>query len=429
MSWLRLMLGMSDGSQASRAPIRAAVSGEHILIPDPRQLEEAIRKGTDGSFTGQTVTDQTAMRVAAVFACVRLISGAVANMPVDIKRRIDDRTRASATDHSLWEVFHRRPNRWQKPAQFKRMMQAHVLLRGNAYALKVRGINGRVIGLIPLHPGRVKVRQREDMVLEYLFTRVDGGRVVFEQDEVLHLSGLSLDGVTGLSVIGYARETIGLSIAMEKHGGAVFRNGANVSGALMMPSGKTLSEEQAAKLKSEFDEFRNGGSREGKVVVLEDGLEYQQLALNAEDAQWLEARRFSRGDIAMFFGVPPHMIGDTDKSTSWGSGIEAQGQGFVTYTLEDHLTMWEEALNADCLDEVRDRDVYVRFNRNALVRGDLKARWEAYTKALQWGVYSPDDVLAKEDENPRPDGGGGVYYDPPNTVGGQGDGNDPAQTA
>lgn len=429
MSWWNSLFGPSPRSEPVRAPIRSAVSGEYTLITDSGQLEEAIRKGGGQSFSGQSVTDQTAMRVAAVFACVRLISGAVANMPVDIKRRVDDRTRTSATDHSLWEVFHRRPNQWQKPAQFKRMMQAHVLLRGNAYAFKVRGLGGRVIGLIPMHPGRVKVAQRDDQKLEYLFTRKDGARVLYQQDEILHLSGLSLDGITGLSVIGYARETIGLSIAMEQHGGAVFRNGANVSGALKLPEGKTLSEEQAAKLKGEFDEFRNGGSREGKVVVLEDGLNYQQLALNAEDAQWLEARRFSRGDIAMFFGVPPHMIGDTDKSTSWGSGIEAQGQGFVTYTLEDHLTMWEEAIGADCLDIDRDRDIYVRFNRNALVRGDLKARWEAYTKGLQWGVYSPDDVLAKEDENPRPDGGGGVYYDPPNTAGGQGDGNDPAQTA
>ncbi|WP_370180194.1 phage portal protein [Alteriqipengyuania sp.] len=413
MGFLRRLFSL-EAAAAHAAP--RAMTGELITISGPEDLERALRHG-NMSNAGQAVTDDTAMRVAAVYACVRIISGAVANMPIGIKRRIDDRTRVDVTDHSLWEVFHRRPNRWQKPAQFKRMMQAHVLLRGNGYALKTRGVGGRVIGLTPLHPGRMKERQRDDMALEYLFTRKDGSRVLFQQDEILHLCGLTLNGYSGLSVIGYAREAIGASIAMEHHGSTVFRNGANVSGALKMPAGKTLTEEQAARLKGEFDEFRAGGNREGKVVLLEDGLEFQQLALNSEDAQWLEARKFSRSDIAMFFGVPPHMIGDTEKSTSWGSGIEAQAQGFVTYTLEDHLTMWEEALTTDCLDPVRDRDVYARFNRNALVRGDLKTRWEGHTKALQWGVMSPDEVRAKEDMNPREDGNGGVYYDPPNTAG------------
>jgi len=422
MGFFRQMLGLETGAQKSAAPVRADLSGNYTLITTPQDLEEALRTGNQSS-SGQAVTDETAMRVAAVFACVRLRSGAVANMPVHIKRRVDDRTREDATDHSLWELFHRRPNRWQKPAQFKRMMEAHVLLRGNAYAQISRGLGGRVIGLTPLHPGRIKVRQRADMTLEYLFTRKDGQRVIFGQDEILHLCGLSLDGITGLSAISYAREAIGLSMSMEQHGGSVFRNGANVSGALKLPAGRSLDKEQSERLKAEFDEFRAGGNREGKVILLEDGLDYQQLAMNAEDAQWIEARKFSRGDIAMFFGVPPHMIGDTEKTTSWGTGIEAQAQGFVTYTLEDSLTMWEEALNADCLDPERDRDIYARFNRNALVRGDLKARWDSYVKGLQWGVYSPDQVLEKEDENPRQDGNGGVYYDPPNTAGGTGDKN------
>jgi HK97 family phage portal protein len=399
-----------------------AVSGEYTLITTPAELEQVIRQG-NLSAAGQAVTDVTAMRVAAVFACVRIIAGAVANMPLGIKRRIDDRTRADATDHPLWRVFHVRPNRWQKPAQFVRMMQAHLLLRGNAFAFIGRDFRGRVTSLIPLHPDRVKVTQRDDLSLEYVWTRKDGRQITFEQGEILHLVGLSLDGVNGLSVIAYARETIGLSLAMEQHGSAVFKNGANVSGALKLPAGKKLTPEQGEALKGQFDEFRSGGAREGKVILLEDGLEFSQMALNAEDAQWLQARSFSRSDIAMFFGVPPHMIGDTEKSTSWGTGLETQGQGFVTYTLEDHLTMWEQALNADCLDLDKEPDLYARFNRSALVRGDLAARWGAYVKGLQWGVYSPDEVRAMEDQNPRADGAGGIYYDPPNTAGGAGDAN------
>src|SRR5690606_30740747 len=126
------------------------------------------------------------------------------------------------------------------------------------------------------------------------------------------------------------------------------------------------------------------------------------------------SRKFSRTDIAMFLGVPPHMIGDTEKNTSWGTGIESQTQGFITFSAEDDLTLWEETINRDLIGD--DTEVYARFNRAALVRGDIKARWEAYVKALQWGVASPNEIRALEDLNPRD--GGDVFYDPPNTAGG-----------
>jgi len=412
--WERLWGSAMASDAAFAMPVanpRAAVSGGSMMITTPQGLDEALRYGTE-SGSGQSVTPDSAMRVAAVFACVRLISGAVGNMPVRVLRRVDDRTRADASDHGLWNMFNRRPNRWQKPAQFKRMMTAHVLLRGNAYALITRGLRGRVIALTPLHPDRMRVDQLDDMSLAYSYTRKDGQVIVFPQEEILHLAGFSFDGVKGVSVVGLARETIGLSMAMESHGATVFRNGANVTGALKMPAGRQLSPEQAEHLRAQMDEYRSGGSREGKVIVLEDGLDWQQMALNAEDAQWLDARKFSRGDIAMFFGVPPHMIGDTDKATSWGSGLDSQGQNFVTYTLEDYLTMWEEALNVDCIDPATDPQVFTRFNRNALVRGDIKTRWDSYVRAMQWGVMSPNEVRELEDENPRE--GGDIYYPPPN---------------
>jgi HK97 family phage portal protein len=355
------------------------------------------------------------MRVAAVYACVRIISGAVATLPLDIKRRVDAQTREDASDAAIWKVLRRKPNRWQKPAVFRRMMQAHVMLRGNAYAAIVWS-RGEVRELIPLHPDRVEVKQRDDMSLEYVWTRKDGRRIVFEQRDVLHLLGLTLDGIRGVTPISYARETIGLSLSMEQHGATVFNNGAQVSGILKTDN--KLNPESIKNIQESLEAYRADGSRAGKIMVLESGLNYQAMAMTQEDAQWLEGRKFSRSDIAMFFGVPPHMIGDTEKSTSWGSGIEQQSQGFVTYTLEDHLTMWEEAVNADCI-AGEQSDLYARFNRSALVRGDLKARWDAHVKALQWGVASPDEVRALEDWNPRPDGRGGEYYDPPNTAGGK----------
>jgi HK97 family phage portal protein len=424
MGLFERLFGGSAAAAAEAAPapnwrLPVASAGTVINATTPDELDLMLRSGL--SSAGQVVTAATALRTPAVMACVRLISGAVANMPCAIKRRVDDRTRLSLTDHPVWRLMNRRPNKWQKPAQFKRMMQGHVLLRGNAYAAKIRGVRGDVIALIPLHPERVIKRQYSDFTCDYVYTSLSGGSQVLQESDVMHLMGLSLDGVTGLSPISYMRETIGEARAMQAHGATVFENGANVSGAFKLPAGRTLSADQIEGLRTQLDEYRSGGSRDGKVIVLEDGLEFEQMALSAEDAQWIEARKFSRGDIAMFFGVPPHMIGDTDKGTSWGSGLETQGQGFVTFTLEDHLTMWEEAIGADLIDWEANPDIYARFNRNALVRGDLKARWEAYVKAMQWGVYSPNDVRQLEDENPRD--GGDVYYDPPNAAGTGGNSN------
>lgn len=268
---------------------------------------------------------------------------------------------------------------------------------------------GQVRELIPLQPDRVACRQTDDLALEYIYTRRDGLRVQLGQSEMFHLVGMSLDGVAGVSVITHARETIGLSLAMEEHGASTFRNGARVSGVLRHPG--RLGPEAVANLKAGLDEFRSGGEQEGRHLILEEGMDYARMAMTAEDAQWIESRKFTRADIAMFFGVPPHMIGDTEKSTSWGTGIEQQSIGFVAYTLEDHLTTWEETIARDLIPEARP-DLYARFNRAALVKGDIKARWEAYLKGLQWGVWSPNEIRTLEDENPR--AGGDVYYPPPN---------------
>lgn len=423
--WTRIFGGGASRTPEPRAAIRSAGGG--VVISTSEQLEEALRTG-NVTGSGAVVTPNTAMRVAAVYRCVSIISGAVATLPLDIIRRVDERTRENASDHPVARVISRKPNGWMKPAMFRRMMQAHLLLRGNAYAMIVRS-RGAVLGLVPLHPDRVECKQNDDLTLAYVYTRKDGRRVDLKQNEVLHLVGLTLDGVHGVSALTYARETIGLALSMEDHGATVFKNGARVSMVLKHPN--KLGREGIENLRSSLDDFRSGGEKEGKALILEEGMAADRLAMTAEDAQWIESRKFSRTDIAMFFGVPPHMIGDTEKSTSWGTGIEQQSIGFVTWTLEDHLTMWEEAITVDLLDDDRLR---AKFNRSALVKGDIKARWEAYVKALQWGVFCPDDVLELEDRNPRPDGEGGKFYDPPNTAGGadkpeKEDGDEPAQAA
>lgn len=418
-SWFR-----SEPVQAApRIEPRAAVqsAGPGVLITNSAELEAYLRDGGPVSKSGVSVTPASALQVAAVYACVRVICGAVATLPLDIKRRRDERTREDADDTQLWQLIRRRPNGWQKPAQFRRMLQAHVLLRGNSYCLKVRS-RGEIRSLIPLHPERVRVEQLDNMALRYHYTRRNGSVETFGQSEIFHLYGLTLDGITGVTPLTYARETIGMALAQEEQGSGAFKYGIRPGGVLKHPG--HLGDVARNNLKLSLDDYRSGGESEGKFLILEEGMDVANLKMTAQDAQWIESRKFSRTDIAMFFGVPPFMLGDTEKNTSWGSGIEQQKDGFVTFTLDDHLVMWEEGITSDLTDDPR---IYAKFNRNALVKGNIKDRWDAYVKALQWGVYNPDEVRALEDENPREDGRGGTYYDPPNTAGGNsGDGGDDA---
>lgn len=362
--------------------------------------------------SGAIVNSNSALRVAAVYACVRLISGAVKNMPLQIKRRVSSTVREPADDHAVHKLLNRKPNNWMTPSGFKQLMASWALLRGDGCAQIVRSL-GKPVALLPLHPDRLSIKQLDDLSVVYTYTTKAGGQVTLPANDVFHFMPFTLDGVSGVTPITYARETIGLSLTTEQHGATVFKNGTHVGAVLKAK--KKLDKEAQDTLRASLEAYR-GAAHAGKNLILEEDMDFEKLGMTAEDAQYIETRKFSRSDIAMFFGVPPHMIGDTDSSTSWGTGIEAMSTGFVTYTLEDYLTAFEEAVNSRLI-PANDNDIYARFNRAALVRGDMKTRWEAYTKGLQWGVYCPDDVRANEDMNPRPDGKGGIFYDPPNTAG------------
>jgi HK97 family phage portal protein len=385
-------------------------SGGGVLINTSAELADFLKDGQTTK-SGAVVTPNSSMHQGAVFACVRLLSGPPATLPLHIKRRIDARTREDASDSELYVLLNRKPNRFQKPHQFKRMMMAHVLLRGNGICLKVKS-RGRVIELLPLDPDRTEIKQNDDLTTRFEYTRKNGGKQVFQQAEIFHLFGLTLNGYSGVTPITYARETIGLAMSQEEYGASTFKNGIRASGVLT--SDQKLSNDARLNLKGSLDEYRNGCDSEGKFLILEEGLKPTEMKMTAQDAQWVEARKLSRSDIAMFFGVPPSMIGDNSGSDSnWGTGLEQKANGFVTFTLEDYLTMWEEGITIDLND---DPAIYAKYNRAALVKGDIKARWDSYVKGLQWGVWSPNEVRALEDQNPRE--GGDIFYPPPNTAGG-----------
>lgn len=385
---------------------------QNALVSE-RQIRDFLRG--DSTASGAVVTESSAMRVAAAWRCVNIIAGSIATLPLDLIRREGENVRRPAVGHVLRRVLTVKPNPWQTPSEFRRMMQANLLLRGNAYARKVT-LGNQLVALIPLHPDRVEAEQLGSLSMAYKVYGKDGQMTPLAQKDILHLRGMSLDGVTGLSVLTNMRESLGLALQTERAGARLFRHGALAGGVITHP-GK-LSPEAGKNLRQSFEDRNGGADNAGKWILAEEGMTFHTISLSAEDAQWLGTRDFQRYDIAMFFGVPPHMIGATEKTTSWGTGIEAQGTGFVTYTLSDWIKTWEESIKRDLMQESEWETLDARFNVNGLLRGDAKARWEGYVKALQWGVFSPDEVRSLEDHNPRPDGGGGVYYEPPNTAGG-----------
>lgn len=387
------------------------------------EVQEFFRDGSNTSISGRSITDTNAMKVAAAYRCVNIISGVVSWLPMDLIRRESENVRKPAVGHPLRRVLTVRPNAWQTPKEFKQLMQTYVMLRGNAVAIKVMSL-GQVVALLPIHPSRVLIEQENDLRMKYTVTNVDGSMRVYRSAEVLHLRGLSLNGFAGLSVLSHMRETLGIALDGETAAATLMKNGSFVESVIKHP--EKMSPEAYARLKESWQERNSGAGNTGKTAILEEGADLVKTTMTASDLQFIESRAFQRYDIAMFFGVPPHMIGATEKTTSWGSGIEQQNIGFVTYTLNDWLVMWQEALKRDAINEKEWDALDVRFFTQALLKGDTKAQWDAFTKGRQWGVYSPNDVRAMLDLNPRTDAEGDEYAAPPNQN--PDDAADPAET-
>lgn len=402
-----LLTSISPKGGAVTKPRNAGDTGDSIDLTDAR-LVEFLRGGLT-SESGASFTPEGAMRVTTAYRCANILSSAVKSMPLDFKRRVDPKTRVDADNHPLWNVLQVKPNSWQTPSEFKSMMQLSVLLRGNGYALKVRSL-GDIKALIPLMPGSVKCSQNADLSLSYKYTARNGGTADFTQADIFHLRGMSFDGVRGLSVMGHAAEELGLSIQASKYASKVFKNGAVPGGVLKHP--KSLDDGEVLRLKASLEEFR-GADNAQKLLLLEDGLEYERISMTSVDAQLLQIMELTQYDIAMRFGVPPHLLGLTSKTTSWGSGIEQIGSAFVAYTLQDYLTMWAESIRRDLLGD-GDPTVYVRFNPAGLIRGDIKTRYAAYAVGRQWGWLSVNDIREKEDMDPVE--GGDIYLQPTNMV-------------
>lgn len=362
--------------------------------------------GGAASESGIRVTAGRAIQVTAVLRCVAILSQTLAALPLHIYRKTADGADI-AGEHPLAYVLRTRPNPWQSSYEFRQMLMAHVALRGDGFARIIPGPRGAVDQLIPLNPDRVVVETMSDGRPRYRYWDAARARnEVLVQDEVFHVKSFVYDGHRGIDPIAAAANAIGLSIATEKHGGRLFRNSTRPSGVLQTP--KKLDEPTVNRLRAQWQQVNAGLDNTGRTVVLEDGLEWKQIALTSDQAQFLETRGFQVEEIARLYGVPLFLLGSMSKNTTWGAGIEQMMIAFVTFTMQPYLVAWEQAMQRDLI-TAPDR-YFVKFSVEGLLRGDSKARAEFYASGIQNEWLSPNEVRRFENLNPRQ--GGDLYRNP-----------------
>lgn len=336
--------------------------------------------GVGASAAGQTVNAISAQRVAAVHACVQKISGAISTLPINAFS-LEGTTRIEQPRDALWYKLNEQPSeQWTAASHWEGVSVAQ-LLRGDGYTWIRKNPNGSVRELLPLPHGCVAPTRMPGGDIRYYISLPDYGiNTWLEPADVLHFPGFGFDGVRSQSVIQYAaRAAVGNALAMDNYSGKFFEGGAHPS--IVLKTEKVMSASQKDDLRRAFAEKYSGGDNAHRLpLVLSEGLDAKQLSISADDSQLLEARKFQVIDIARAFGVPPHMIGETSASTSWGSGIEAMSRGFVTYTLQPHLVKLEQELNRKLFPRATGR--FVQFDRDALIEGDSKAQAEYNRAAL-----------------------------------------------
>ncbi len=352
--------------------------------------------GTE-SWSGIDVDRTTSLGLSAVWACVRIIAEGVASLPLILYRRTEG-GKERAVDHPLYNVFHLQPNTYESSFQWREQEQAHLLLQGNCYSQIIKGADGYVRELWPLDPDKTTPKRDGDLLV-YEYRRGGGASpIVLQREDVLHVAGLGYDGIKGYAVLEVCANTIGAVIAGERYGAEFYKNEASPGGYIKLAG--VLKDEAARKrLRDSWEDMHGKWGNKRRVGVLEQGAEFQTIAIPPEQAQFIETRKFGTSEIARIFGVPPHMIGDVERSTSWGTGIEQQGIGFVVHTLRPWLVRWEQALSLQILPEADREEYFFEFLVDALMRGDMQARWTAYRTAREIGVLSANDVRALENMN------------------------------
>uniref|UniRef100_UPI003FF00484 phage portal protein n=1 Tax=Megasphaera sp. TaxID=2023260 RepID=UPI003FF00484 len=363
------------------------------------------------STSGKNVNEFTAMQTTAVYACVRILSETLAALPLQLYRYTPG-GKERVYDHPLYHLLHDEPNSEMTSFIFRETLMSHLLIWGNAYAQIIRDKLGRVQGLYPLRPDKMTVCRDESGQIYYIYTKTSDenpaiksyGQVPLRKDEVLHIPGLGFDGLVGYSPIAMARNAVGMTMACEEYGASFFANGASPSGVLEHPG--VLKD--PAKVRDSWNAVYQGSANAHKVAVLEEGMKYQQIGIPPEEAQFLETRKFQLNEIARLYRIPPHMIGDLEKSSF--NNIEQQSMEFVKYTLDPWVIRWEQAMQKALFMPEEKKQFFLKFNVNGLMRGDYESRMTGYSIGRQNGWLSANDIREMEDMNPVPDEEGGNLY-------------------
>ena len=385
--------------------------------PTDRTAGSAYSFFLGGTASGKYVTERSAMQMTAVYCCVRILSEAVASLPLQFYRYTDDGGKEKAVEHPLYFLLHDEPNPEMTSFIFRETLMTHLLLWGNAYSQIIRNGKGEVVALYPLMPDRMKVDRDEHGRLYYEYTvydadDVDGrkgtdkvGRTVrLQPHDVLHIPGLGFDGLVGYSPIAMAKNAIGLAIATEEYGSKFFANGAAPSGVLEHPG--TIKD--PSKVRESWQATFGGSGNANKIAVLEEGMKYTPISISPEQAQFLETRKFQIDEIARIFRVPPHMIGDLEKSSF--NNIEQQSLEFVKYTLDPWVSRWEQAMVRALLTPDEKKRYFFKFNVDGLLRGDYQSRMNGYATARQNGWMSANDIRELENLDRIPAEQGGDLY-------------------
>lgn len=379
--------------------------------PSNRTAGSAYAFFAGSSIAGKSVTERSAMQMTAVYACVRILSEAIAGLPLHLYRYTDKGSKEKAIDHPLYLLLHDEPNSEMSSFVFRETLMTHLLLWGNAYAQIIRNGKGEVIALYPLMPNKMTVDRDQNGHLYYSYLHsseeadtMKGSTVILQPQDVLHIPGLGFDGLVGYSPIAMAKNAIGLAIATEEYGAKFFANGAAPSGVLEHPG--TIKD--PSKVREAWQTQFGGSQNSGKVAVLEEGMKYTPISISPEQAQFLETRKFQINEIARIFRVPPHMLADLEKSSF--SNIEQQSLEFVKYTLDPWVIRWEQTLARTLFTSDEKKEYFFKFNVDGLLRGDYSSRMSGYATARQNGWMSANDIREMENLDRIPAEEGGDLY-------------------
>ena len=364
-----------------------------------------------GSTSGKTVTERSAMQITAVYSCVRILAEAIAGLPLHLYTYKEDGGKEKAIGHPLYLLLHDEPNPEMSSFVFRETLMTHLLLWGNAYAQIIRNGKGEVVALYPLMPNRMTVDRDSSGQLFYSYQMnnsdaptMKAGAVILKPSDVLHIPGLGFDGLVGYSPIAMAKNAIGLAIATEEYGAKFFANGATPGGLLEYPG--TVKDPD--RVRESWNKGFSGSQNAGKVAILEEGMKYTPISIAPEQAQFLETRKFQINEIARIFRVPPHMVGDLEKSSF--SNIEQQSLEFVKYTLDPWVVRWEQSLSRALFTPEEKKQYFFKFNVEGLLRGDYQSRMNGYATARQNGWMSANDIRELENLDRIPAEEGGDLY-------------------